>query len=149
MKTKIQKVYVDTGFGFPVRLLNVPMVHVRGVWTPKINTNELAVAVLHALGRKAARLTGNQIRFIRHHFEMTLQDFARRFCVSHVAVLKWERAGNRPVATHWTTEKDMLLFVLSRLKAKPGDLARLYEALEIRPAQKAAPMHLDARELAA
>lgn len=149
MKTKIQKEFLDTGFGFPVRLLNVPMIQVRGVWTPRINYNDLAVAVLHALSRKASRLTGNEIRFIRHRFEMTLQHFARRFCVSHVAVLKWERAENRPVATHWTTEKDIRLFVLTQLKAKPGDLARLYEELEMQPARKAEPIHLDAMELAA
>ena len=36
MNTKIQKEYVDMGFGFPVYLQNVPMVKVRGVWTPKV-----------------------------------------------------------------------------------------------------------------
>ena len=43
METKVQKRFVDTGFGFPIRLINVPMVKVRGVWTPKINYNELVL----------------------------------------------------------------------------------------------------------
>jgi hypothetical protein len=41
-ETKIQKEFVDTAFGFPVRLKNVPMVRVRGTWTPKVNYNHLA-----------------------------------------------------------------------------------------------------------
>ena len=34
-QTKIQKEFVDHGFGFPIRLRQVPMVKVRRVWTPQ------------------------------------------------------------------------------------------------------------------
>ena len=44
------------------------MVKVRGEWTPKINYSELALIVLHALSYKDARLTGNEIKFIRNSF---------------------------------------------------------------------------------
>src|SRR3989338_5645317 len=106
METKIQKEFIDTGFGFPVRLRNVPMVKVRGDWTPKVNYNSLAQSVLDALAFKASRLTGNEIKFIRTHFEMTLQEFAKRFSVSHVAVLKWEKSKTQATAMSWSTEKD-------------------------------------------
>jgi transcriptional regulator with XRE-family HTH domain len=149
MKTKTQKTFLDKGFGFPVRLHNVQMVQVRGVWTPNINYHDLARAVLLALSRKASRLTGREVRFIRTHFEMTLQAFARRFCVSHVAVLKWERAGDKPTMTGWTTEKDLRLFVLSRLGASAKDLARLYKDLEIQPSAKLALIQLNAHDVAA
>ena len=96
METKIQKELIDTGFGFPIRLRNVPMLKVRGVWTPKLNYNELALVVLRALTHKESRLTGNEIKFIRTHFEMTLQEFAKRFCVTHVGVMKWEKSKNQP-----------------------------------------------------
>jgi hypothetical protein len=89
------------------------MVKVRGVWTPKINYNEFAHVVLRVLAHKESRLTGNEIRFIRTYFKMTLQKFAKRFCVTHVAVLKWEKVKNQPTAMNWTTEKDIRLFVLS------------------------------------
>ena len=46
---KLQKEYVDHGFGFPIRLRNVPMVKVRRTWTPDLNYEALAVAVLKAL----------------------------------------------------------------------------------------------------
>lgn len=41
MKKKIPKVYEDHGLGFPVTLLNVPMIEVRGEWVPKMNQKEL------------------------------------------------------------------------------------------------------------
>ncbi len=82
----VRKRFVYEGFGFPVILRNVPMVKVHGQWTPKIDYNELAVYVLFALARKPWRLTGDEMRFIRLHFEMTLTQFGDRFSVSHPAV---------------------------------------------------------------
>jgi hypothetical protein len=37
MTTKIVAKYIDRGFGFPIVLEQVPMVQVRGKWTPAIN----------------------------------------------------------------------------------------------------------------
>lgn len=149
METKIQKEFIDTGFGFPIRLMDVPMIKVRGSWTPNLNYNKLALVVLRALAHKGSRLTGNEIRFIRTHFEMTLQEFAKRFCVTHVGVMKWEKAKNQPTSMNWTTEKDIRLFVLTRLAAKAQELASLYDELETFPEGKSEPIHLDAKRLAA
>ena len=149
METKIQKEFIDTGFGFPIRLLNVPMIKVRGAWTPKINYNVLAMLVLRLLIHKDSRLTGNEIKFIRSHFEMTLQDFAHRFCVTHVGVMKWEKTKNQSTAMNWTTEKDIRLFVLTRLTTKAQELASLYEELKDLPRTKSEPIYLDAKKLAA
>ena len=99
MTTKIVAKYIDRGFGFPIVLEQVPMVQVRGKWTPAINYVQLAHAVLRHLAGLDGRLTGHQVRFVRLHFEMTLQAFAARFGVSHVAVLKWEQRGNKPTRT--------------------------------------------------
>src|SRR5579863_765149 len=112
MKTRIEKEMIDTGFGFDVRLRNVPMIQIRGAWTPNINYKALAEAVLLLLSRKESRLTGHEMRFIRTHFEMTLQEFGRRFCVTHAAVLKWEKSKNKNTNMNWTTEKDVRLFIL-------------------------------------
>ena len=149
METKMQKEFIDKGFGFPIRLVNVPMVKVRGEWTPKINYNELALEVLRALTHKESRLTGNEIKFIRTHFEMTLTEFAKRFCVTHVGVMKWEKALNKPTAMNWSAEKDIRLFVLTRLAAKAQELASLYDDLQALPEGKPEPIHLDAKKVAA
>lgn len=149
METKIQKEFIDTGFGFPIRLINVPMVKVRGLWTPKLDYNELTQVVLRAMAHKGSRLTGAEIKFIRTHFEMTLQEFANRFCVTHVAVLKWERAKNQSTTMTWSTEKDIRLFVLSKITVKSQEFVDLYDELEELPSGSTGPIHLDARKLAA
>ncbi len=149
METKILKEFIDTGFGFPIRLVNVPMIKARGAWTPKLNYNELALVVLRALAHKGTRLTGNEIKFIRTHFEMTLQEFSKRFCVTHVAVMKWEKTKSQQTAMNWTTEKDIRLFLLTRLAAKAQELANLYDDLQVLPAGKPEPIHLDAKKIAA
>ena len=74
-KTKIQKEYIDMGFGFPVYLLNVPMINIRGTWIPKVNYKKLAEVVLLSLAQKPFPLTGNELKFIRTKLEMTLTCF--------------------------------------------------------------------------
>lgn len=146
---KIQKSFVDHGLGFPVKLCNVPMVKVRGVWTPDIDYNRLSLAVLKALCEKQTRLAGNEIRFIRLHFEMTLQEFAKRFSVSHVAVIKWEWMNNLATAMNWSTEKDIRLYLLSKISNKSDALAALYQRLETKKEDKNIPLQLDLESLAA
>jgi DNA-binding XRE family transcriptional regulator len=148
METKIQKEFVDHGFGFPVILRDVTMIKVRGEWTPKVDYNRLSLCVLLALVEKPARLTGSEIRFIRHHFEMTLQAFAKRFDVSHVAVMKWEKTKNRPTAMNWSTEKDIRLHVLSKLAVKPAEFSSHYRDLEEVPASKLQPIEVNAKTAA-
>ena len=147
MEHKIQKEFLDTGFGFPVRLRNVPMIKVRGSWTPKINYNELIQTILHLLAFKPSRLTGFEIKFIRTHYEMTLQEFAKRFCVSHVAVLKWEKPKAQVTVMNWSTEKDIRLFILSKLQVKAVLLVQLYNRLEMIPRQRSVTLEVDLETL--
>lgn len=146
---KIQKTFIDRGFGFEVRLLNVPMIQVRGVWTPNIDYNLLTEGVLKVLCEKLGRLTGNEIRFIRLHYGMTLQQFAKRFSVSHAAVIKWEKTGNRATAMQWPSEKDLRLFLLLKLSKKARDLINLYEKLETAKKDLSQTIQLDVGILAA
>lgn len=142
-KRKIQKSFIYDGSGFPVYLLNVPMVHVRDVWTPDVNYNEVDLLILQALAFKPARLTGREIRFIRHYFEMTTTKFASRFDVSFAAVLKWEKTGNHPTKMNWTTEKDLRLFVLSRLHKRAQEMVALYNELEEVKSLKPVPVKIN------
>lgn len=132
-----------------MKLINIPMVKVRGVWTPDIDYNVLAQSVLTNLCAKQGRLTGNEIRFIRLHLEMTLQDLGKRFSVSHAAVIKWEKMKNRPTLMNWSTEKDLRLFVLSKLAPKPRDFAQLYQNLEAMKERKSHLIQLDVQKIAA
>ena len=87
-KQKVQKKFVYEGLGFPVVFRNVPMIEIRGVWTPDIDYNVLQKVVLLALAHCPAELTGNQIHFIRSWFGMTKTDFGKKFGVTHPAIVK-------------------------------------------------------------
>jgi hypothetical protein len=124
---------VYEGFGFPVVLKNVPMVKVRDAWTPDVDYNALATDVLQAIAVQPGRLSGAKVRFVRHYFAMTAQQFGERFDVTHPAVLKWEKTGGDTANMSWGTEKDLRLFILDALGAKPKTLAEVYRSL-VRPA---------------
>jgi DNA-binding transcriptional regulator YiaG len=149
MTTKRVAKYVDRGFGFPVVLEQVPMVQVRGKWTPAINYPQLARAVLRQLAVLNGRLTGQQVRFVRLHFAMTLQAFATRFGVSHVAVLKWEHRGHTPTGMTWSTEKDLRLFIQQHLSGQPREFLQLYEQLVHVTSPRPSRITLQAEKLAA
>jgi hypothetical protein len=79
---------------------------------------------------------------------MTLEAFGARFDVSHPAVLKWERAGDKPPALKWPIEKDMRLFLLDRLRARPKAFKELYETLREEAAAPSKPLEMDVAEAA-
>lgn len=148
MATNVERTRLDSfqydGLGPPVLLRNVPMVRVRGVWTPDVDYNQLSRRLLAALVDKRARLTGDEVRFIRHTLALTLEQFARRFGVTHPAVMKWERQGNRPTAMAWAVEKDIRLEALRSLSdVQPARFLEAYSTLAEKPSEKENPVVLD------
>lgn len=143
LERKRQASFVYEGFGFPVTLVNVPMVRSRGVWTPDVDYRKLARDVLRELALHPARLTGQEIRFIRHSMEMTLEEFARRFGVTHPAVVQWEQCGSRRTRMAWALEKDIRLEILrSQFAPSETSFVEAYEDLaEARPG-KSAPVRV-------
>lgn len=139
---KIQDEYIDMGFGFPVHLLNVPMIKVRGVWTPKVNYAKLTRLVLRNLALKESPLTGDELKFIRQYFEMTLAMFAQRFYVTHPAVLKWEAKGALATGMNWSTEKDIRLFVYTQV-SEQNVLIEAYQHLEKKPSKMMTETQID------
>ena len=143
---KVQKSYIDYGFGFPVQILNAPLKRVQGEWVLDLNFEKYEKAVLFALAMKPVRLSGNEIRFIRHHFEMDLKGFGKRFGdVAHSAVIKWEKFGDEPTNMNWATEKDIRLAIVDRLK--PKVLRKTYEALQNSAPRKSKRIKIDSSEL--
>lgn len=127
-KTKIEKNYTETRYGFPVIIHNVPMVEKRGEWVAQINYAQLNNALLKSLALKSGFLTGNEIHFIRLHFEMTLESFGKRFGVTHQAVMKWENRKDELTKMNWFTEKDIRLFIYKQLTEK--GFSKVYDKLE-------------------
>lgn len=149
MERKILKVFNEVGFGFKVQIINAPMVKIRGGWVLDLDQNKLQKALLYSLAHKPVRLIGKEIRFIRHYFEMTTPEFGKRFNVSHVAVLKWEKYGNKCTDMNWSTEKDIRLFIISKISIRPEKFLSIYMDLEAvieKSGQR--PVIVDAKEVA-
>ncbi|MFI5355535.1 MAG: helix-turn-helix domain-containing protein [Desulfobaccales bacterium] len=138
MKTRTLKTYVDTTFGFPVKLSNVKLMAVGDDWAPIINYPQLDLRVLGVLSRLHRPLSGAEVRFVRQHHELTQAAFAAKFGVSHVAVHKWEKRGNQPTGMGWSTEKDLRLFIVSGLSKDPKAVGLLYAQLTEQGAPKPA-----------
>lgn len=133
MQTRIVDEIIDTGLGFPVKLSHVPLIEVRGEWVPKLDYNKLAKNVLLVLSRLTRPLTGHEVRFVRQHFNLTTTQFGAKFGLSHVAVLNWEKKGDNATAMQWSTEKDLRLFIQSKLSDDPKAVGLLYGELTERP----------------
>jgi len=119
MKTKIVKKFKYEGLNFPVELHNVTMVMVDGKWHPKIDVRKVAEAVIKDLPFQKERLTGDQIKFIRTYFEMSLREFALKVVnESHAAVAKWEKCADKSTSMDINIEILLRLYVLERVLAK-------------------------------
>ena len=145
-ETKIQKSYIDHGLGIPVQIINAPMRKIRGEWTLDLDLNKYQKAVLQILAAKPVRLTGSEVKFIRHHFEMDLKAFGKRFGdVAHSAVIKWEKAEDDFTNMGWSTEKDIRLAIIDKLK--PKTLRKTYEELVETAPKKKQRIKIDFSEL--
>lgn len=109
MSKKILKTYSYTGLGFPIELYNVETISIRGEFHPKIDIKKLADFAIKSLVTQETRLTGNQIKFIRSYFSMSLRDFAKIVNTSHTAIKKWESFLDH------TTHMDVNIEIMLRL----------------------------------
>ncbi|MCO5142095.1 MAG: hypothetical protein M9962_03285 [Oligoflexia bacterium] len=148
MEKKTIKFYDDFGFGFQVRINNAPMVKIRGEWVLDLDHRKLQDALLRALASKHVRLTGSEVRFIRNAHEMTLVEFGEKFDVSHAAVIKWEKSGDKSTGMNWSTEKDIRLFVASKLMSKPTEFIAIYKELDEKASEDEILLKIDARKVA-
>lgn len=128
-KQKVEKKFVYEGLGFPVILCNVPLIELRGTWTLDIDLNILQKVVLLALVHNPFNLTGNQIRFIRLWLGLTQSEFGKLFGVTHPAVVKWEKAGNKGSNMSLTTQRDLRLWLLDQLLTKDDDFRRGFKII--------------------
>ena len=128
---KIEKEIVYDGLGFPVVLRNVPMIELRGVWTPDIDLNVLQKVVLLALAHHPADLTGNQIRFIRTWLGLTQSEFGKLFGVTHPAIVKWEKTENKASKMNLTTQRDLRLWLLDQLLIRDEDFRKAFKIVHM------------------
>ena len=127
---KIVSDYTDYGFGFPVVIDRVEMGDFEGEEVPLLNLNELEDRVIKAMPDRAVRLTGNEVRFVRLHFGLTLDAFGKCLGVTHAAVKQWERKYNEPTGMEWAKEKNLRLFIMRSAGCSDQEFVRLFDRLE-------------------
>jgi transcriptional regulator with XRE-family HTH domain len=126
MKDKKRETFIFRGMGFPIKLIKAPMKKMAGEWVLDVDFDKLELAVLRSLLEKQAPLSGDELKFIRKHLNMTTTEFGRIFGVSHVAVLKWER-GTR---AHPSTDIYIRLYIYDHLeKTKDKDFRNFFHKI--------------------
>lgn len=118
MNKKIIKNYIYEGLGFPVELHNIKMVKVGDEYHPQIDVRKIADSVIHSLVLQKSRLTGNQIKFIRTYFSMSLREFAKVVNESHTAIQKWENFQNESTNMDKNIEIVLRLHIFDRIIIK-------------------------------
>jgi DNA-binding transcriptional regulator YiaG len=129
MESKIVETWCYEGLGFPINLEKVEMVNISGEWHPKMDIRKIADQAIRMLASRDAKLTGNQVKFIRTYFSMSLRKFAKEIVrESHTAVAKWEACLNEPTKMDINIEMMLRLYVIEKLESKTvKDRHKFYE----------------------
>ena len=119
MKSKRVNEYKYDGLGFPIIIPNVTMVEIDGEWGPKIDVRKIAELAIRKLPYQDEKLSGNQIKFIRTYFDMSLREFAVNVVKeSHSAVAKWEKCGVNSTNMDENIEKMLRLYIIDKVLIK-------------------------------
>ncbi|HNU68035.1 MAG TPA: hypothetical protein PLB35_09365 [Myxococcota bacterium] len=113
--------------GFPVTLVDPPMIEVWGQMVPDIDMGWIQDSAVRLLLVKAARLTGSQVGFIRSYFRLRQVDLARVLnMANHSVVSQWESRHDEPSGMDYNTEVLLRLWMATRL-GRQDSLAELLE----------------------
>jgi DNA-binding transcriptional regulator YiaG len=119
MQHKTLDSYTYTGLGFPIFLQQTELVKIDGEWQAKINVRKIADQAIKILATQTERLTGNQVKFIRGYFEMSLRQFAKQVVrESHAAVNKWESFADEVTNMDSNIEIMLRLYIIEQIEAK-------------------------------
>lgn len=129
-KEKKLKEHLYDGLGFIVVLENVVFHQIRGEWLPKIDVEELATRAFKLLLSKPAKLTGNEIRFIRTYMNKSKPAFAEVFKLSHTAVTKWEKVGDAIAPISPSQEMVLRLHLEDSLNVSNREFYQAYKVFE-------------------
>lgn len=89
---KKEKQLVFNGLGFPITLMSPQYKEVRGETVLDIDYDRLQLTAFEGLLHKPTSFSGAELKFIRHHMEMTQNTFADFLGVDRSVVGKWEAA---------------------------------------------------------
>ena len=123
-----RKTLTFNGFGFPILLVNVSMKTEHGEELPDVSYKAMEQLLFEAVIRKPARLCGAEVKFLRHHFEMTQFAFAKLLKIERSLVSKWESKDLK--ATGMTVHAEIFLR-LKLAKLANNTTANDFEVIEL------------------
>ncbi len=121
------KEYIYEGLGFPILLSNVSLVEIDGEHHPKIDIRKVADAAIRGLPLQKERLTGNQVKFIRTYFSMSLREFGKLMNESHMAVKKWEDFKNKSTNMDKNIEIVLRLTILDKIRSETKQVKKSHD----------------------
>lgn len=119
------------GFGFPVIFEELPAVKLRGELVPDIDFNELAKPIVQYIcTTQELPFSGNQVKFIRMHLDMSLREFADFMGVKHQSVMRWEEYEKQPAHIEAHIEIFMRIKVLKALNSNQKSMEMVVQQVE-------------------
>ena len=107
----------------------------QGEFHPVVDVKKVSELAIKKLIVQKERLTGNQVKFIRSFFSMTLRSFAVNVVSeSHTAVSKWEKSGNEATKMDINIEKILRMYMFEKVcattKKEQKEFFNLYMSLK-------------------
>lgn len=119
------------GFGFPVIFDRLPAVKLRGELVPDVDFHQFAKPLIEYIcAHQEIPLSGNQVKFIRHYFGMSLREFAKLLNVKHQSVMRWEDRNNSAAQIDVNTEIVMRIKILKKLKVKAATIGLVIDKID-------------------
>ena len=127
------------GFGFPVIFFELPAVKLQGELVPDVDFNQFAKPLIQIMcAKQNAPLSGNQVKFIRNHLQLSLRDFAKFMNVAHQSVMRWEKKAKSAARIDVNTEIVLRLKILKELNSDAQSIDEVVEKAqhteELKPA---------------
>ena len=122
--------YIDGSLGFPVEIDCIKVIVKPYGEIPLVDSSAYQRAAAIALAEKSTRLTGNEVRYLRLHAELTYQALARILGVTHPAVKKWEASRGEVTNMAWATEVVLRLYVLTNQEVSRDRVMALVTRLQ-------------------
>jgi DNA-binding transcriptional regulator YiaG len=136
--------------GFPIQLVNWPHIEIDGELVPDVNYQKLEDLMFEMLPQKPTKLTGAEIKFIRHYMDMTQKQFAKwledETDASTIAV--WEKADLEPTNMSKAMERSLRIQLITHnleKRRKTTVKINLNREISHRISKKSKPIELPAK----
>jgi len=111
----MNKTIIFNHLGFPIKLKDWPHIESDGELVPNVNYAKLEEMMFQILPVKRTRLSGAELKFIRHHLDKTQKQFAKWLQdeTDDSTISKWESADLEPTGMAKSMERSLRMQLLA------------------------------------